>query len=575
MFENFDADLFGIYLPDTAANRLKIETGLEEGPGTTHQAMVQYLKNRLQENRVGGKAAPAYVSANYIDPLHRYLNREESENRVLRRYWSNYFTSLAPAPLNVPPSAIKSIDIYFEAMASHLAPWTRGQLPDASGGIAKLLSPLERRTMAQAKDEFRQAVAGYHAAWRPYENGAKALSESHDQSPKEIARRKFLSILARPGLAKFLGFIIDVEVKTDEFERALGKDGLGLDPNSNAFFLLLADFGEADTAEETGKGSIDDIAARVWTGALIERVAQEGGVRPRFFGPAQTGSFFAALGKGLRSPGISSVSASPYDRGVLDLAAGGNDGKQRFAIVDFDPDAALNALENAGQDRSTALQKGGLEENVPTAMPDLRTRGLALIDRDRKSDVAKENEGTASRDPTKPQVLYAEDLVIGYRLNVGLCRKDEPKLPAANRWRSLHNRIVEYDSSDIGGTYMTWLKADAAREDGFAKPVTRVATVQDSTLTNKPQYIAQETLAAWTGTSLAVATERQADKTGDAEIFVTEVTRYSELGTNTHVLASDRHSAPTAAAEVRSPLLDGRAPGLCQWGECRARYRRQ
>jgi hypothetical protein len=549
LFQSLNAQLFGVYLPDTASNRMAVEArGIPQSTGTTHSQLVDYVQGVLESDALGSPVKAGYVSEDFVRGFREYLNKEVKENDVLLSYWNAFHTFARPsrADLQTAREKRESSDVYFGTMAAYLAPWTRGHLPGSADAPTPLLPNFALPKMTKALSDLREPITGYHAAWRPHTGEPTRLKG--DKELEEIARKKFLSILARPGLAKFLGFIIDIEIRVSALESALTT--LGVDLAHNAYFYLLADFGADDLGVKPKLGAIDNPNARVWTAAMIERVTTGGTTKSGFFGPCAKESFIAAWTIGLTAPNISTLKPIPYDRGVLNLAAPGNDKDPRFTIVDLDIDAVLHALENASQDRSTSLQKGAMEQNIPSALPDLRSRGLALIDRDRKSEMS--NELLSNNTLTVgPQVLYAEDLVIGYRIDVGVCKSDDLALPSKERWLSLHNRTVQYDLNDIGKAYLSWVHADWAREDGFAKPITRELESRGSDGSKKTQYVAQETLAVWTGTSLAVQTLKKEKGDTDGET-VTPIEPFYELGTNI------TFSLPTEAARRLPPLRFGR-----------------
>jgi hypothetical protein len=507
------------------------------------------------------------VAEEFIKPLRIYINNEEQDNSKLADHWARFHAqpgALADPEPVLPnrPNISEHFDEYFFMMASSLAPWTRGELVTVLSKPRAEMSTAEHELLdrlTSAQDEWRAAVTGYHAAWRPNLTLSQppkidGCGSDTDKDREEFARKKFLSILSRPGLAKFLGFIIDIEIKADEFDRKLRDLGIGDRPNN--YFYIMADFGAPDPGQ-SGQGAIDDPGARVWTAALLERDQAAVGARPPrngSFGPCSKGKFIGALRAGLTSVASAAVGPLPYDRGVLDLAAPGRDKQPRFAIIDFDIDAALHAWENSGLDRSTALAKGAMSENVAVAMPDLRTRGLSLIDRDQKSDLAQQAIGAnVMASSALAQVFYAEELVVGYRIDVGVCTSRSTDLPASGRWRSLHRRIVSYDPHDIPSTYSSWLDADREREDGFAKPITRVADVEHNGGPPANQYIAQDTLAVWTGNSLAVQATREPDaRDGAEDSFATRIHSYCELGTNI------AFSLPTSHTQALPPLRFGR-----------------
>src|SRR6266851_5578669 len=507
-FRSMNAELFGVFLPDTQANRLGIESkqiNRDEGFGSFAE-LVDLISRVLEKHSADANAeSTTYVSQDFKDALRKHFKGQSDHNAKLADYWTRFhrdFTSAArpdPSMLGTP-SGLDRLDIFFTAMASYLAPWTRGRLP----GIAADVTPdVLAAAIAASLVDMQSAIAGYHAAWRP--DTGESVAEADDCNPDDAARRKFLNILARPSLAKFLGFVIDVEVKLKDLHQAL----FDLNPKNfaNSYFYLMADFGKG--SEGGSQGAIDRLPARLWTATLLARKSEK---KPYFFGPCSKKTFGKAVEKGLLSDNASALPTAPEDGGVWNLAERTSD-VPRFALIDFDIDAALHAWENSSLDRSTAHDKGGLAENIPSALPNLRTRGLALIDSQRTSALVDEIKGADSVDPKNPQVFFSEELVVGYRLDVGVCVSGKVELPAKDRWRSLTERVVVYDDDDVPHNYHSWLNADQDRENGFVKPITR--NIKNSTGVRKAddqeQFLAQETIAVWTGGSLAVESEHNPD----------------------------------------------------------------
>jgi hypothetical protein len=507
-FRSMNADLVGVFLPDTQANRLGIESGQlprDDGAGTFYQ-LVDLVSQVLERGTNSDVGAATFVSRKFKDALRRHFKQQSDDNTKLTDYWTRFhrdFASAArpdPAILGDAPG-LDRLDVFFAAMASYLAPWTRGRLP----GIADDVTPdAFAPALAAVVADMHSAIAGYHAAWRP-DSGPSVKAAADDCNPEDSARRKFINILARPSLAKFLGFVIDVEVKLDELHQALFSFNSKV--FSNSYFYLMADFGAG--SEVGSQGAIDRLPARLWTATLLARKSEK---EPYFFGPCSKKTFGKALEKGLLSDSASALPTSPEDGGVWNLAEQGSDEQghnvPRFALIDFDIDAALHAWENSSLDRATAHDKGGLGESIPSALPNLRTRGLALIDSKRRSALADEVMGRDSADSKKPQVFYSEELVVGYRLDVGVCANGKVDLPGKDRWRSLADRIVEYDDDDVPHEYHAWLGADGERESGLVKPITR--NIKNSTGVkdvDQEQFAAQETIAVWSGGSLAIESE--------------------------------------------------------------------
>lgn len=544
----FDAlnNNFGIFAPDTHTNRLVTGAKLDyrwNVASSDNRAKVKAIGQALEaagRPKLGDKGLPEapeakknYVSPDFIRSLDLHLSAELSFNLRTAQHALDVSTSIGlavggGAKINVsaaphkPAFPYAGLDVHFGRMAIDPTQWMRGYFGPRPQDAT--LSPLERQEARSAEDELRRAVAAYHASWRPDVEGGVVGPQTTEQTRIEAARRKFLAILMRPSLAKFLGLIIDIEIMDDDALRTLGDR-----------FCMFADFGD---------GQPD--ARRVWTATMLVR---KSGI-PHFFGPCPQPDFANFVGvKTVDGEGL----RLSYQQGVLDLAATGSDGDPRFALIDFDVDAAVQALENTGHSRTTARQKGALDEDIRGVLPNLRTRGIALIDRDRTKQIVEEIANASVTRQATAKVLYAEDLVVGYRIDVGLCAGDDPGVPPKERWRSITDRLVQYDLNDVPKKYDAWLGADADRENGFVKPLTRVVKDADRT----ERFCAQETLAVWTGGSLAVGTgdrppsiaERRKDEHGKMEseeelarrvwqnpaerLFpVTEVDGYDELGMN-------------------------------------------
>src|SRR6185437_4947493 len=118
---------------------------------------------------------------------------------------------------------------------------------------------------------------------------------------------------------------------------------------------------------------------------------------------------------------------------------------------------------------------------------------------------------------TNPHVtLYSEDLVIGYRLDAGLVPLPKQTSSSASGqtadvealWQPLCARDVSYQ--DDSRPLLGQLPIDQVREDGYVHPVYGVrADEQVDTNTRQvtqsdTHVVVPETLAAWTGDSLAI-----------------------------------------------------------------------
>ncbi|MEU2061293.1 hypothetical protein [Streptomyces sp. NPDC013455] len=179
------------------------------------------------------------------------------------------------------------------------------------------------------------------------------------------------------------------------------------------------------------------------------------------------------------------------DGGVVDLDQRDLTGRPRWQVATVDVDVAAQRMREAA--RALAARPG-----EPPALPALRSNGLQLVLRDRGEDMtARRDRGVRAR-AEEPDVLTADDLVLGYRIDV------LPEL-GGDEWFSLHRRTATYrvhdrrpdgglseDSTVIGGDG----EGTGLPEEGHLKAN---AAVHD-----RDGLHADEIVAGWRGWSLAV-----------------------------------------------------------------------
>ncbi|MFI6151799.1 hypothetical protein ACIBCA_03775 [Kitasatospora sp. NPDC051170] len=190
--------------------------------------------------------------------------------------------------------------------------------------------------------------------------------------------------------------------------------------------------------------------------------------------------FTAASGEGgLEDP------LRPPARGVMLL-----DPEYSLEQVDVDGAAlkAANAAAAATADSGGDDLGGGDSQAAP---PTVRTKGLVIVHNDRAAKLqetfarnAALEQGVTSDDT---QVLAAEDLVRGYRMDVF----DE----GLKRWLSLHERIVDYHAPGKDGEPI-----DTVTDEGFFQH--GLTTMPDG---DPNQLYAHEHLITWEGNSLAAS----------------------------------------------------------------------
>ncbi|CAN7717507.1 hypothetical protein LJR251_005922 [Rhizobium rhizogenes] len=132
----------------------------------------------------------------------------------------------------------------------------------------------------------------------------------------------------------------------------------------------------------------------------------------------------------------------------------------------------------------------GTVDARPASLPALRSAGLMLMRRGRQ-DVfltrLQRSEANAQRQSLDGAVLTADDLVLGYRIDVK--REDQ------NEWFSLHKRTAHYTVKRGGNEFI--IGQDAMAEEGHLKAH---AAIEDSNGVLR----ADEIVARWEGWSLAL-----------------------------------------------------------------------
>lgn len=283
----------------------------------------------------------------------------------------------------------------------------------------------------------------------------------------ENERRKLAAILSQPLIAKYLGMQLDVRIPKGDWETARGLAGAG-GRGAVAFSFV-------DAAPAAGTS---------WTAYLDAPAA--GGVT-RYFGPCDEQE--ALTGAVTKS--------QKFTRGMLNLGAKKADGTARYSLMTLDPMSASFRRMRYGADAEKAKRAG----QAPPETPDFAGRGLALLD----NDIARDNREAATREASLDiakgtPLLFAGDLLVGYRPMVGVAkRKDATLAIAVDRWRSLVARQISY-GSPIDPQFVRDHYRDE-REHGHTRnfPVSQPTTGGAAIEPDHPE------LFVWTGESLATA----------------------------------------------------------------------
>ena len=170
------------------------------------------------------------------------------------------------------------------------------------------------------------------------------------------------------------------------------------------------------------------------------------------------------------------------ERGLVDLSD-----EDRWRIITFDVDGGAGRLRGAARSQAGDRAQSPPEAGARLTLPPLRSAGLMLTRVGRNDRLAEKSaQGlAASTGGHADKVLTAEDLVLGYRIDVRLQDRDT--------WFSLHRRNATYRVGDLP-------KILVEDEEGHLKP--HAAVLDDKGLRT------DEVVARWDGWSLSVPRPR-------------------------------------------------------------------
>ena len=170
----------------------------------------------------------------------------------------------------------------------------------------------------------------------------------------------------------------------------------------------------------------------------------------------------------------------------------------RWQVVTVDVDGGVRRLSDAAASLlapNAERAAGSAAAGTPVSLPALRTAGVQLVRQGRQEDFARRGRvatENASRDSLEEHVLDADDLVLGYRIDI----------KEGNEWRSLHERVANYSALPGGqDDEPTVIGAKNAEEEGHIK-------AHGAVREGEGPLRADEVVARWSGWSLAARTPR-------------------------------------------------------------------
>ncbi|WP_338834454.1 hypothetical protein [Bradyrhizobium septentrionale] len=314
------------------------------------------------------------------------------------------------------------------------------------------------------------------------------------QQAARAPQTRLAGLQTQPSLARLFNFVVDILIPFDLFQGAAQsakpfpeRHGVG----------TVSQFGFLSAALVCR-----DSARRVWTTCKIRLVENNVTEKDDVWACTRNElDLFATLSGSpsdisVRDGLIANGALSQID-GVVHIAATRKTGETskpepRFDIISLD---SAQAVEN----RQT-VQVGSRPGTTPLVT--LRTAGLALVDRWRETSALMQALSSIARnDNPAIQVVDADDLTVGYRLDVAV-KSDKGTL----EWRSLCNRWVKFgDSKNHVESLLARVIPDPERRLAFDSAiVVMAAKIQPGSGSQTATAHVDDTIAHWTGPPIGV-----------------------------------------------------------------------
>lgn len=313
------------------------------------------------------------------------------------------------------------------------------------------------------------------------DNWSPGNPEEWDQPDPDLAgnaiARKLAGLEAYPTVRKFLRLIADLTIE-------LRRDAPG-------GFHVDGDrwYG--------GLGAVDTLAPDVGGQTTMFVVDWEEGV----FEPCPSSELKAVVGQSTSSTLM--AQAFPLRDGALQMRTPG-----RFKLTSLDIPAGRRGFRQAADHVREAHQNGVALANIETGLPDIRTRGLVLLDTSAAHTQIAQIVRASVKTSTDP--LFAEDMISGFRVNIIRHREGSPlSVLNATARDVVHPEVLR----GLGLRVPQDLEAERpphpypgfqGRDDGFVAAMARVREAKDESGKELTEQFAGEEMFAFNGDPLAL-----------------------------------------------------------------------
>lgn len=167
--------------------------------------------------------------------------------------------------------------------------------------------------------------------------------------------------------------------------------------------------------------------------------------------------------------------------GLVDLSD-----DRSWEVITVDLDGGISKLTQAARAVLSDDRDGPEDQaaTVTTALPSLKSAGLQVVRKDRENQLANRSARgrTSTTESLERKIFHADDLVLGYRIDV--------RPQDSDTWFSLHARMAKYTIDGVP------LSPDPVIEEGHIKPYAAIM--------GRAGLHTDEIVARWDGWSLAL-----------------------------------------------------------------------
>ncbi|NTI50984.1 hypothetical protein G6L94_21920 [Agrobacterium rhizogenes] len=348
----------------------------------------------------------------------------------------------------------------------------------------------------------RLGLEAYRRLMRQSAKSSKVVGNDPAEDNRRQASRHIANLQAHPSVRKFVRLIVDIPVPVSAIPPDLLKDKKG-----------VVSVRARSRAQINGTDWFysDHIIATAFE-------IDDAGL---FFEPCPEWQYFAGDPK--RKPSQSLVPSLPLDKGVVQLNIGkegqSDDGSRRFRLEVIDALAATSSHERAVVSMVSAIRKGFTVTEAVTDEPGSRTRGIMLLDTEAfvPAHVAEKRKAEASNLPAKPKdpsLLFAEDLIDGYRVDIVAPKPIDLGGGVSRQAFPAGSRTLSYDvireAFGITDKNINPYGKYASRDEGFIRSPSSVVAAQKVDSGGKhvevKRPVSSEVMFTWTGANLGLPT---------------------------------------------------------------------